>query len=49
MTNPSAVTVVEAVDRISHNQLLLPGVQRNFVWQPRQIAKLFDSLFNDYK
>lgn len=42
------MTVMEAVDHVAADHLLLPGIQRNFVWRPRQIAALFDSLLRGY-
>lgn len=42
------MTVMEAVDHVAADHLLLPGIQRNFVWRPRQIATLFDSLLRGY-
>ena len=40
--------IVDALTRIRNNQYVLPAIQREFVWQPKQIAKLFDSLMQDY-
>jgi hypothetical protein len=42
------MTVMEAVDHVAADHLLLPGIQRNFVWRPRQFAALFDSLLRGY-
>ena len=42
------MTVMEAVDHVAADHMLLPGIQRNFVWRPRQIAALFDSLLRGY-
>lgn len=42
------MTVMEAVNHVAADHLLLPGIQRNFVWRPRQIAALFDSLLRGY-
>ena len=40
--------IINALTRIQNNQYVLPAIQREFVWQPKQIAKLFDSLMQDY-
>jgi len=40
--------IIDALTRIHNNQYVLPAIQREFVWQPEQIAKLFDSLMQDY-
>jgi uncharacterized protein with ParB-like and HNH nuclease domain len=37
-------TVQEALKRIEQNDFVLPAIQREFVWHPDQICKLFDSL-----
>jgi len=31
-----------------NDHIFLPGLQREFVWNPRQIEELFDSLIRDY-
>jgi uncharacterized protein with ParB-like and HNH nuclease domain len=30
--------------RIQHKNYVLPAIQREFVWKPEQIERLFDSL-----
>lgn len=42
------ITVKEAIDGVHKKQYLLPAIQREFVWKPRQIERLFDSLMRDY-
>ena len=34
--------------RLEQNNYVLPAIQREFVWKPEQIAKLFDSLMQGY-
>lgn len=41
-------TVAEALHRIQTKQYVLPAIQREFVWKPEQIEKLFDSLMQGY-
>ncbi len=41
-------TIKDALTRIHNNQYVLPAIQREFVWKPDQIAKLFDSLMQGY-
>lgn len=36
------------VEDIDGHRLLLPHIQRAFVWEPEQMARLFDSLMRDY-
>ena len=47
MYQPSE-TVKSALDRIASNEYVLPAIQREFVWSPEQICKLFDSLMQGY-
>src|ERR1700678_3251081 len=42
------LTVSQAVADVESGQLLLPGIQRPFVWNTRKIAALFDSLLRGY-
>jgi hypothetical protein len=41
-------TIKDAIRRVEQNQYVLPAIQREFVWKPEQIAKLFDSLMQGY-
>lgn len=41
-------TIAKAVAAIDRKDYLLPSIQREFVWKPRQIERLFDSLMQDY-
>lgn len=41
-------TIKEALEAISANNYVLPAIQREFVWKPPQICKLFDSLMQGY-
>ena len=41
-------TIEETLNEIHHHDLVLPAIQREFVWQSEQIAKLFDSLMRGY-
>jgi hypothetical protein len=42
------ITIRETIHRIQQREYLLPGIQREFVWQPDQICRLFDSLMRGY-
>lgn len=44
----TAISLGEAVTRISRRELLLPAIQREFVWGADQIQNLWDSLLRDY-
>ena len=41
-------TIAEALHRIHNNSYVLPAIQREFVWKPEQIERLFDSLMQGY-
>lgn len=41
-------TIRDAIKRIEKTEYVLPAIQREFVWKPEQIARLFDSLMRGY-
>lgn len=41
-------TIKQTLEEIRQNKFVLPAIQREFVWQPEQIARLFDSLMQGY-
>lgn len=41
-------TIKNALDRITANDYVLPAIQREFVWRPEQICRLFDSIMQGY-
>ena len=41
-------TIKKTLDEIYKHDLVLPAIQREFVWQPEQICRLFDSLMQGY-
>ncbi|TWU09955.1 DUF262 domain-containing protein [Allorhodopirellula heiligendammensis] len=41
-------TIKEVLDSVHQNKFVLPAIQREFVWKPEQIARLFDSLMQGY-
>jgi uncharacterized protein with ParB-like and HNH nuclease domain len=41
-------TIKQTLEDIRQNKFVLPAIQREFVWQPEQIARLFDSLMQGY-
>lgn len=42
------VTIEQTLDEIERNEIVLPAIQREFVWRPQQICELFDSLMQGY-
>lgn len=44
----SGLTIKDALEAISKNLYVLPAIQREFVWKPEQISRLFDSLMQGY-
>jgi hypothetical protein len=43
-----AIPVAKILEGIHSSQYVLPAIQREFVWKPAQIEKLFDSLMRGY-
>lgn len=41
-------TIKKTLDEIQRHDLVLPAIQREFVWRPEQIGQLFDSLMQGY-
>ena len=41
-------TIKGALDRIASNEYVLPAIQREFVWNRKQICMLFDSVMQGY-
>jgi hypothetical protein len=37
-------TIAAALEKIQTKSYVLPAIQREFVWKPEQIERLFDSL-----
>ena len=48
MSFQTPITIAKAMHEISAGNYVLPAIQREFVWRPRQIERLFDSLMQDY-
>lgn len=44
----SGLTIKDALEDVSKNLYVLPAIQREFVWKPEQICRLFDSLMQGY-
>src|SRR5258708_11376847 len=42
-----SVTIVSVVKRVN-DTYFLPAIQREFVWKPPQVTRLFDSIMQDY-
>jgi hypothetical protein len=41
-------TIAAALEKIQRKSYVLPAIQREFVWKPEQIERLFDSLMQGY-
>ena len=39
-------SIKKLLERVANNELLLPAIQREFVWKPEQICTLFDSIWH---
>lgn len=44
----NSITIFELKQKIEKNEILLPAIQRDFVWKHEQIEALFDSLLQDF-
>lgn len=42
------ITITDAIRRIRERRLLLPAIQREFVWSHPKVEWLFDSLLQEY-
>lgn len=42
------ITIAEAIKGIQTQELVLPAIQREFVWEDTQIVRLFDSILRGY-
>ena len=43
-----SIRIVDIIDEIKKNNWFLPAIQREFVWKPEQIERLFDSIMADF-
>ncbi|NSO18991.1 DUF262 domain-containing protein, partial [Enterococcus faecalis] len=41
-------TIKNLIKKIDNNEYVLPALQREFVWKPEQIERLFDSIMKGY-
>ncbi|MHB8762845.1 MAG: DUF262 domain-containing protein [Deferrisomatales bacterium] len=41
-------TIKEIIELVQRHEYVLPAIQREFVWKPEQIQRLFDSLMQGY-
>ena len=48
MAFQTPITIRQALGSIERGEYALPAIQRNFVWDHEQIARLFDSLMREY-
>lgn len=48
MPYQTAITVKSTLDRVFKHDYVLPAIQREFVWSPKQICRLFDSLMQGF-
>jgi uncharacterized protein with ParB-like and HNH nuclease domain len=48
MSFQTPITVKRALDQVQRHDYVLPAIQREFVWKPSQICRLFDSLMRGY-
>lgn len=41
-------TIISTLSKIQNRELVLPAIQRDFVWEPERMYKLLDSIFRGY-
>ncbi len=44
----SSYTIKELTDKFGRGEILLPEMQRAYVWKSSQVVRLFDSLYRGY-
>lgn len=44
----TGTTIKETLDQIHRHDLVLPAIQREFVWKPDQVCRFFDSIMQGY-
>ena len=42
------MTIATALKLVQKNELILPAIQREYVWKPSQVIKIFDSILRGY-
>jgi uncharacterized protein with ParB-like and HNH nuclease domain len=48
MSFQASISISDALSRIDDRRLLLPAIQRAFIWKSEKIEWLFDSLLQGY-
>ena len=48
MGHKEPMTIAAALRLIQKNELILPAIQREYVWKPSQVIKVFDSIMRGY-
>ncbi len=48
MSFQAPISIADIVTRVDSRRLLLPAIQREFVWDPEKIERLFNSLLQGY-
>ncbi|QOT16674.1 DUF262 domain-containing protein [Paenarthrobacter sp. YJN-5] len=48
MGHKEPMSIAKALRQIQENKLILPAIQREYVWKPTQIIRVFDSIMRGY-
>lgn len=48
MGHQEPATIADTLRRIQRGELILPAIQREYVWKPSQVIKIFDSVMRGY-
>ena len=42
------MSIISLLNQIKNDEIVLPAIQRDFVWEEDKIARLLDSILRDY-
>ncbi|WP_433955912.1 DUF262 domain-containing protein [Janibacter indicus] len=48
MGHQEPISIAKALRHIQEHRLILPAIQREFVWKPSQVIRVFDSVMRGY-
>lgn len=48
MGHQEPISIAKALRQIQEHRLILPAIQREFVWKPSQVIRVFDSIMRGY-
>lgn len=48
MATERSMTIIETLEEIDARKIMLPAIQRKYIWEENQITRLLDSVMRDY-